>query len=498
MILDLKHIGKRFPGVVALDDVSLGIERGSCHALMGENGAGKSTLAKIVAGIYRPDAGKVLLEGREVSFTDPGQALDAGIGMVHQELLFCENLTVAENLALGQMPHHGPFVDFKRMRADAQKALDRFGSDIDPNRPLGDLPISRQQTVQIASALARGAKILIFDEPTSSLSHTESERLFDVIEGLKRDGVTCIYVSHRLNEVFRLCDAITVLKDGRHVCTKPTSEFTHETLVQSMIGRDLDLATRSVAQPGEVALRVSGFSSPGKFEDVSFEVREGEIVGLAGLVGAGRTEVVEAIFGLDPHAEGETVVDGATVRIRDPRQALRLRLGLVPEDRKRHGLILLMKVRENMTLTILRRLSAFGFVRRGQERRQAQSYFDRLRVRAPSLEAGTSGLSGGNQQKLVIAKWVAADCRVLMVDEPTRGVDVGAKQEIYEILREMAKEGRALLVVSSELPEMLAIATRILVMRGGRIVGEVSRDEADEETLIGLMTGVHLAGSTEG
>ncbi len=489
-ILELTNICKRFPGVVALDDVSLSIEQGSCHALMGENGAGKSTLGKIVAGIYKADDGKVMLEGKEVAFGDPGQALDAGIGMVHQELLFCENLTVAENLSLGHMPHHGPFVDFKAMRNEAKAALARFGADISPDRRLGDLPISRQQTVQIASALARGAKVLIFDEPTSSLSHGESERLFEVIEQLKRDGVTCIYVSHRLNEVFRLCDSITVLKDGKHVVTKPTKDFTEESLVQSMIGRDLDLATRSHASAGEMALQVEGLSSDGKFNDISLEVREGEILGIAGLVGSGRTEVLEAIFGLDGSAFGRIAVCGKQVRIRDPRMALKLGLGLVPEDRKRHGLVLSMRVRENMTLTILRRLAAFGFVRQKQERKQAQSYFDRLRVRAPSLEAPTSGLSGGNQQKLVIAKWVAADCKVLMVDEPTRGVDVGAKQEIHDILREMAKEGRAVLVVSSELPEMLALATRILVMRQGKIVGELSRDDADEEKLIRLMTGV--------
>src|SRR5579862_2553622 len=489
-ILELTNISKRFPGVVALNDVSVNIERGTCHALMGENGAGKSTLGKIVAGIYKADEGHVLLEGKEVAFGNPGQALDAGIGMVHQELLFCENLTVAENLALGHMPHSGPFVKFGEMRAEAKAALARFGADISPDRRLGDLPISRQQTVQIASALARGAKILIFDEPTSSLSHAESERLFDVIEQLKKDGVTCIYISHRLNEVFRLCDTITVLKDGKHVVTKATEAFTEESLVQSMIGRDLDLATRSQANPGEVMLKVEALSSAGKFSDVSLEVREGEIVGISGLVGSGRTEVLQSIFGLDQNAFGRIEVHGKQVRIRDPRTALKLGLGLVPEDRKRHGLILSMRVRENMTLTILRRLAAFGFVKQRMERKQAKVYFDRLHVRAPSMEAATSGLSGGNQQKLVIAKWVAADCKVLMVDEPTRGVDVGAKQEIHDILREMAKEGRAVLMVSSELPEMLALATRILVMRQGKIVGEVDRDAADEEKLIRLMTGV--------
>jgi ABC-type sugar transport system ATPase subunit len=489
-ILELTKICKKFPGVVALDDVSLNIAEGSCHALMGENGAGKSTLGKIIAGIYKPDGGTVKLAGSEVHFSDPAEALNAGIGMVHQELLFCENLSVAENLSLGHTPHVGPFVDFRRVREEAVAALSRFGQDIDPNRRLGDLPISRQQTVQIASALARGARVLIFDEPTSSLSHSESERLFEVIEQLKKDGVTCIYVSHRLNEVFRLCDTITVLKDGQHVDTKPTSEFTHDSLVQSMIGRELDLAQRSHAIDGKVALTVENFSSDGKFKNVSFSVKTGEIVGLAGLVGSGRTEVLEAIFGLDKQAKGIVRVEGEPVKITDPRDALKKGFGLVPEDRKRHGLVLSMRVRENMTLTILRRLSAFGFVKSGAEKKSASAYFDRLRVRAPSLETPTAGLSGGNQQKLVIAKWVAADCEILMVDEPTRGVDVGAKQEIHDILREMAKEGRALLVVSSELPEMLALATRILVMRGGEIVGEVSRDDADEETLIRLMTGI--------
>lgn len=489
--LRLSNITKRYPGVTALSGVDLEVGQGSVHALMGENGAGKSTLGKVICGLIQPDEGHITFEGQEVRFHDPGDAVRAGIGMVHQELLFCENLSVAENLCLGDTPHKGPFVDRSEMNRRAQAALDRIGAQVDLNARLGSLPVALQQMVQIAGAVAKGAKALIFDEPTSSLSFTESERLFELIDQLKSDGVTCLYVSHRMNEIFRLCDTITVLRDGELVATKPASEFDHDSLVSAMIGRELEHVNAAPSnEAGLVALSVRDLGSPGKFEGVNFEVRQGEIVGLAGLVGAGRTEVLEAVFGLDPSASGEVRIHGESLPLRRTDRAISRRIGMVPEDRKRHGLVLGMKIRENETLPILIRLARLGFVQAARERATAQTYFERLRIKAPSMESVAGGLSGGNQQKVVLAKWLAAECDVLMVDEPTRGVDVGAKAEIHEILREIVAAGKAVLMVSSELPELLRMADRILVFRAGRIVGELRRSEADEEKLIRLMTGV--------
>jgi len=490
-ILKLTGISKQYPGVVALNGVDLEVRRGSVHALMGENGAGKSTLGKVICGLIHPETGTIAFEGHEVRFHDPGDAVKAGIGMVHQELLFCENLSVAENLCLGDTPHKGWLVDRTQMVERAREALNRIGAQIDPTERLGALPVAVQQMVQIAGAVAKGAKVLIFDEPTSSLSYSESERLFELIGQLKADGVTCIYVSHRMNEIFRLCDTITVLRDGKLVETRPASEYTNDSLVAAMIGRELLRDGGDVsAGGGDVALKVTGLTSPGKFHDISFEVRNGEVLGFAGLVGAGRTEVVEAIFGLDAAATGTVTVHGESLSMKNPQAAIKHRVGLVPEDRKRHGLVLGMKIRENETLPILGRLARLGFVRRGEERETAGKYFDRLRVKAPGLESAVGGLSGGNQQKVVIAKWVAAECDVLMVDEPTRGVDIGAKTEIHDILREITASGKAVLMVSSELPELIKMSTRILVFRNGQIAGELTHAEADEEKLIRLMTGV--------
>lgn len=515
-VLQLTGITKRYPGVTALDSVDVSIQPGSVHALMGENGAGKSTLGKVICGLIHPESGTINFKGQSVHFSDPGEAVRAGIGMVHQELLFCENLTVAENLCLGDTPRKGVFVDRPEMTDRAEKALARIGAKVDPQARLGALPVAVQQMVQIAGAVAKGAEVLIFDEPTSSLSHSESERLFELIDQLKSEGVTCIYVSHRMNEIFRLCDAITVLRDGKHVVTKLASEFNHDSLVAAMIGRDLLKADSQPNEFGDVALAVSNLQSPGKFRDISFQLRQGEILGLAGLVGAGRTEVLEAIFGLDKAVTGNIEVNtpkrnaphptttsanfnpdaprstphARILSLGSPQRAINHRIGLVPEDRKRHGLILGMRIRENETLPILPRIARLGFVQRGKERDTAKKYFDRLRIRAPGLESITGGLSGGNQQKVVLAKWLAAECDVLMVDEPTRGVDIGAKSEIYDILREVTASGKAVLMVSSELPELIGIADRILVFRNGEIAGEISKAEATEEKIIRLMTGV--------
>ncbi|MBI1333286.1 MAG: ATP-binding cassette domain-containing protein [Armatimonadetes bacterium] len=483
-------ISKAYPGTQALDHVSLDVRQGSVHALMGENGAGKSTLGKILAGLVTPDEGHIYVGGSKTEIRNPSDAARAGIGMVHQELLFCDNLTVAENLCLSDLPHRSAFVQRREITRRANEALARVNAKVDPSVRLGSLPVAQQQMVQIAGALHTGAKILVFDEPTSSLSFAESEQLFELIDQLKADGVTCIYVSHRMSEIFRLCDEISILRDGQHIVTKPAAEFTPDTLAAAMIGRELVAQNAEPIPVGDVVLKVNNLQSPGKFEDVSFELRRGEILGMAGLVGAGRTEVVESIFGLDRDASGTVTLGDQPHRLGNPQAGIRRKLGLVPEDRKRHGLVLGMKIRENMTLPILPRLAKLGFIGRLLENKTTVTYFDRLRIKAPSPEYQTLGLSGGNQQKVVIAKWAAAECDVLMIDEPTRGVDIGAKAEIYEIVREIARQGKAIIMVSSELQELLQVSSRILVFREGRIVAEMPTKEASEEKIVRLMVGL--------
>jgi ABC-type sugar transport system ATPase subunit len=489
-------ITKRFPGVQALTDVSFEIAAGSCHALCGENGAGKSTLGKLLAGIHRPDEGRLLVEGREVRFDGPRAALEAGIGMVHQELAFCENLSVAENLCLGALPTRGGLLSRAAMEERAGAMLERIGTRLDVSRPVGALTVGQQQMVQIAAAVGSGARILVFDEPTSSLSQHDVEQLCALIDRLRAEGVTCIYVSHRMPEIFRLCDAVTVLRDGRHVATQPVESLDEAALVELMIGRRLgEYFPGHLHAPGAERLRVEGLASPGKFHDVSFTVAAGEVVGLAGLVGAGRSEVAAALFGLDPDANGSVRIEGEPMLMRGAGEAMRRGIGLVPEDRKRSGLVLGMSCLHNLSLPILERLSRFSWIRRRAERSLADDYFSRLRVRAPDPDFVVAGLSGGNQQKIVLAKWLAAKARVLILDEPTRGVDVGAKAEIHGIIDRLAAEGTAVLLISSELPELINLSTRILVLRGGRLVGELPRERATQQAILRLMAGLDVDAS---
>jgi len=490
--VEFDGVTKRFPGVVALQDVSVAIAAGSCHALCGENGAGKSTLGKILAGLYRVDAGRVRVSGEEVHFSGPQAALAAGIGMVHQELLFCENLSVAENLCLGTLPSRRGFLSRIEMLRRAERMLAAIDAPIDVTHTVGELTAGQQQMLQIASAVGRGARIIVFDEPTSSLSQHEALKLYELVGRLREQGVTSIYVSHRMEEIFRLCDAVTVLRDGRHVVTQPASSLDERALVQLMIGRALDeyFPKHVGTAPGDELLRVEGLSSPGKFSGVSFAVRAGEVVGFAGLVGAGRSEVAQAIFGLDPRATGTIAVRGRQVAIDDIGTAMRHGIGLVPEDRKRQGLVLPMSAGSNTSLVVLRELASLSFIRRQAERTLAQTYFDRLRVRAPGPETVTAGLSGGNQQKIVLAKWLAARCDILILDEPTRGVDVGAKAEIHALIDELAASGKAVVLISSELPEVLHLSTRIIVLREGRITGELPRAQATQYALMRLMAGL--------
>jgi ribose transport system ATP-binding protein len=494
-----EEVNKHFPGVQALRQVSLSIETGACHALCGENGAGKSTLGKILAGIYAPDDGRVFVHGREARFGSPRDALAAGVGMVHQELAFCENLSVAENLCLGAIPARRGFVVREEMQARATAMLAEIGTTLDVARPVRELSIGQQQMVQIAAAVGGGARIIVFDEPTSSLSQGEADRLYALVERLKARGVTCIYVSHRMSEIFKLCDSVSVLRDGRHVATRPIEGLTEGELVQLMIGRSLAeyFPPHLNAAPGAELLRVEGLTSPGKFSDISFSLRAGEVLGLAGLVGAGRSEVAAALFGLDPAARGTVTVEGQTVEIHDPEAAIRLGIGLVPEDRKRQGLVLSESGLHNTSLPILPQLSRLRWIRSAIERSLVGEYFAKLRVRAPGVDTVVAGLSGGNQQKIVLARWLAARSRVLILDEPTRGVDVGAKAEIHALVSDLASRGSAILLISSELPEILSLSSRILVLRAGRLAGEVSRGSATQDGLLRLMAGLGDAAPAE-
>lgn len=490
--LEFRHISKRFPGVLALDDVIFGIERGECHALMGENGAGKSTLGKILAGVYTADSGEIFLDEQIISPENPLAARRLGIAIVHQELAFCPNLSVAENLCLGDLPRNAGFLNRGQMRKVAESMLAEIEAEIPVDQPIGELSTGQEQMIQIASALGVNARVIVMDEPTSSLSARESERLFELIAKLKRRGITIIYVSHRMEEIFRLCDRITVLRDGKHVATEPASATNSERVIGQMIGRELALKEprhRQASIGGEV-VTVNNLQSPGKFGPLNFTVRAGEILGFAGLVGSGRSEMAQAIFGLDRQAIGSILIHGKEMLLGDPRQALQNGIGFLPEDRKRQGLVLSMNCRENTTLAALPTLTSFGFIRKSEERDVAEQFLDRLRVKTPSMESPISGLSGGNQQKIALAKWLARECKVLIVDEPTRGVDVGAKAEIHHLLDELACQGVALIVISSELPELINLATRIIVLREGTQAGELSHDQFSQPELMRLMAGV--------
>jgi ABC-type sugar transport system ATPase subunit len=518
MLLAFRSIEKRFPGVVALHDVSFEVSAGACHALMGENGAGKSTLGKIVAGIYRPDRGHIEIAGVPHRFRSPADARQAGVGLVHQELALCPNLTVAENLCLSALPARGPVVDREELLAQATRLLDAVGADCDPQDELGHLSTGRNQLVQIAAALAAGARILVMDEPTSSLSRAEAQRLAELIRRLQQRGTTILYVSHRMEEIFQSCDTVTVLRDGEHVTTLPLAQTSPNELVRLMIGRSVEryFPAHTAHPAGPERLRVEGFSSPGKFRDVTFRLHAGEVLGLAGLVGSGRSEVALGIFGLDHAATGRVFVEEQPVQIRNPGDALALGVALLGEDRKRQGLVPEMSCGENVTLASLDcpgRRGAWGrlvrcprcprrgeclrfwdFIRLGQEQRSVASYFRRLRVRAASPDVPAVTLSGGNQQKLILARCLARNCRVLILDEPTRGVDVGAKAEIHRFIDDLASAGHAILMISSELPEVLNLSTRILVMRNGQVAGTLERDDATQEKVMQLMAGAVTPG----
>ncbi len=482
----MSGIHKSFPGVVALAGVDLELRRGEVHVLVGENGAGKSTLMKILSGAYRKDDGMISLEGREVEIAGPRHARELGIGIIYQELMLVPELSAAENVFLGREPRRLPgLVDRRTMMRDARRLLDELGAAFDVGAPARQLSIAQRQLVEIAKALSLDSRILVMDEPTSALTGRESAALFTIIRRLTARGVSVVYISHRLDEIFEIGDRVTVLRDGRHVATRSIGDTSRRELVRLMVDRDVrDIVMRTPAAPGNELLRVTGLTRAGMLHDVALTVHAGEIVGLAGLLGSGRTRVARAIFGLDRRDGGTITVKGRLREISTPRQAIRAGLGFVTEDRKGEGLVLGLTVRENLSLPVLRTLSRLGVVRRAQEREMADRYARELRIKAPSLEQAVLHLSGGNQQKVVLGKWLACEVDVLFLDEPTRGIDVGSKQEIYSLMSRLAAQGVGIVLISSELPEIVGLCDRVLVMRSGRVAGEFARDEVTQERLL--------------
>lgn len=492
--LEVERISKRFPGVKALSDVSLRIGAGESVAVIGENGAGKSTLMKILAGIQPPDEGTIRVNGEVTEIRGVTDAMELGIALIHQELNLCDNLSIGANIYLGREPCTLGWIDQANVNAQSREYLRQVGLDIDPRRPLAALSIGQQQLVEIAKALSCNAKLLIMDEPTSSLSSREVDRLFEVINSLRASGVSIVYISHRLSEVHQVCDRVVALRDGQNSGGLSREEITHDNMVRLMVGRELDQFYAHTPQtPGEVVLeakQIVTFAHPG--HEISFQLRAGEIVGLAGLVGAGRTELFETLFGIHPPVRGTLEIAGQSVRINGPRDAIKHEIFLVPEDRKQQGLVLPMDVGQNTTLPGLHRLAYLTWIDHAREEQVAQEMVKRLRVKTPSTHQVIQYLSGGNQQKVVIAKWLAMNPKVLLLDEPTRGIDVGAKHEIYELMEELAASGVAILFVSSEMEEVLGMSDRVLVMHEGAMAGELTRDQLSEEAIMNLATGQTL------
>ncbi len=499
-LLEMTGIEKSFPGVHALQSVGLTVHAGECLALVGENGAGKSTLMKILSGVYPADSGTMRIEGEVVQPHNPHHAQTLGISIIYQEFNLFPNLSVEENIFIGREPNTSGFVRRSTLRTDAERLLAELGVKLDPRSMVRNLSVAQQQMVEIAKALSLNARIVIMDEPTSALTDTEVQALFRIIRSLKERGLGVIFITHRLEEIFEVCDRITVLRDGRNAGDLDISEATPEKIVQMMVGRSVDELYRKeeAADIGEPVLSVRDLGKAPTASDasrvvlrgISFDLHAGEILGVAGLVGSGRTELARVLFGADPFDEGTIVVEGKEVRLKNPNQAIEHGIALVPEDRKLQALVLLLSIRENISLPSLGELSRFGFVRRSSERALAARYIDALRVRTPSQDQKVMNLSGGNQQKVVLAKWLSRNPRILIVDEPTRGIDIGAKAEVHELLTQLAISGVGVLMISSELPEVLRMSDRIMVMREGSLAGMLDRDGATQERVMELATGV--------
>jgi len=489
-ILSLRDGTKAFAGVRALEDVSLELYGGEAHALVGENGAGKSTLVKILGGVHQPDSGSLVIGGQEVVLGGTADARAAGIAVIYQEPTLFPDLSVAENVFIGRQPlRSARRIDYRAMDREVAQIFERLGVKMDPDRIARGLSIAEQQLVEIAKALSSEAKVLIMDEPTAALSPVEVERLFKIAETLRAEGAAVLFISHRLEEVFALCQRVTVLRDGKRVLSRQLEGLTADELVRAMVGRELQARRHEPHQPAGTVLEVDRLTREGVFVDISFQVRAGEVVALAGLVGAGRSEVARAIFGIDRYDAGAVRVGGQPLRRGSPTAAMSAGIGFVPEDRRQQGLVMELSTEENIALASLRRLRRHGLLFASTERAFALNWAQQLQVKFTRLSNRVSSLSGGNQQKVVLAKWLSRQPRLLIVDEPTRGIDVGTKAEVHRLLSSLATEGVAVLVISSELPEVLSVADRILVMREGRLVATLKHDEASEERIIAAGTG---------
>jgi inositol transport system ATP-binding protein len=487
----MEGISKSFPGVHALDDVHLEVQAGTVHALMGENGAGKSTLMKILIGMYQPDAGTVTIGGQVVEIQDTAAAFKLGISMIHQELSPVPEMQVNENIYLGREPlNRFGLVDKRRMVADTKALFDKWQIRIKPRAVMKNLSVAETQMVEIAKAISYDSRLVIMDEPTSAITEREVEHLHRMIRSLRESGVAIIYITHKMDEVFRISDFVTVFRDGKHVATQPASELDRQKLITLMVGRELThMFPKEHAEIGEVVMSVRGLTRKGKIQDVSFDIRRGEILGLAGLMGAGRTEVLEAIFGVARIDAGEITIRGKPVQIREPADAIRHGLGMLTEDRKLTGIMGVLSVGDNMTVASLERFSPGGWLQKRRMNAAAQKQREALAIKTPTLAQLIKLLSGGNQQKVLVSRWLLTTPDILMIDEPTRGIDVGAKAEIHRLMSTLAKEGKAVLMVSSELPEILGMSDRVLVMHEGRLTGEFSRDEVTQEKIMTAATG---------
>jgi ABC-type sugar transport system ATPase subunit len=489
VLLEMQGIGKTFPGVRALEGVQLTVREGQVHALLGENGAGKSTLIKILSGAYRMDEGKILFEGQPVEIRGPHDAQALGISTIYQEFNLARDLTVAENVFLGHLPTKGGRVDWSTVKARTREILDTLGVEFSVDAPISSLSVAEQQLVEIAKALNRKTRILVMDEPSALLGEKDLENLFRVVRSLQAQGIGIIYISHRLREIFALADEVTILKDGRYIATHKVSDVTMDDLVKLMIGRALkDVFPKRTVEQGDVLLEVGNLSQAKLLRDISFKLHAGEIVGFAGIVGSGRTELARAIFGADP-SSGEMRIDGKPFKPHSPAAAIRKGLALVTEDRKAQGLFLQLSVRINTTISGLRQLTRLGVINFGKELTLVKRMIQELRIKTPGPSFLVVNMSGGNQQKVVLARWLSVGTRIFIMDEPTRGIDVGSKSEIYQIMDELTKHGVGILMISSELPEVLGMSDRIMVMRQGRIVKELSRAEASEETIMQYAVG---------
>ena len=496
-VLEMRNVTKRFPGVLALSNVQFSLRPGEVHCLVGENGAGKSTLMKILAGAQPMDSGEIILSDEPVTIHSPHHAQQLGISMIYQEFNLSPYLSVAENIFLGREPRLGgtPFINWKKMYADAREILGRIRVDLDVRKPVNECSVAQQQMIEIGKAISFNSKIIVMDEPSATLTEHELRALFDLIRTLRRQGIGLIYISHRLEEIFEIGDRVTVMRDGEYVGTNAVCDVTRDDIIRMMVGRGLkDEFPKETFDRGAERLRVEGLTRHGAFSNVSFATYCGEIVALTGLVGAGRTEVARAIFGADRIDGGQIHLDGKPVAVRSPQDAIRQGIGLLTEDRKGQGLVLGMTLRENTTLANLRSLVKFLFVNRREERSVTERYVRELQIKTPSIEQVVQNLSGGNQQKVVLAKWLFTQSKFLIFDEPTRGIDVGAKVEIYKLMNELVRKGVSILMISSELPEVLGMCDRILVMHEGRLAGELSRKDATQERIMQLATGAAVAG----